>query len=132
MSVMQILSLRGNKLHGRIPHEICNLNSIQILDFSINNQSWIIPDCFDNFTILSIKNSEMVSVSENLYDPAYSFNENKHYAYSSFQWKGVESMYWSNINDLKLIDFSCNRLIGNIPKSVSTMRGLISLKSIRN
>ena len=33
---------------------------------------------------------------------------------------------------LKLINFSSNRLVGNIPKSFSTMRGLISLNLSRN
>ncbi|KAL1555662.1 receptor-like protein EIX2 [Salvia divinorum] len=54
------------------------------------------------------------------------------YGYSSFQWKGKEYEYWKNLKLLKLIDFSSNRLTGNIPRSFSTMRGLISLNLSRN
>ena len=149
---MQILNLRGNKLHGSIPEEICNLTNIQVLDMSLNNLSWIIPDCFDNFNILSSKfalnpsiygkffgqidakidgyavsNGECFGIGD-----CVTINANKRYGYSSFQWKGKESEYWENLRLLKLVDVSSNRLIGNIPKSFSTMKGLRSLNLSRN
>ncbi|XP_057792806.1 receptor-like protein EIX2 [Salvia miltiorrhiza] len=54
------------------------------------------------------------------------------YEYSAIQWKGRESEYRKNLRLLKLIDFSSNRLTGNIPKSFSSMLGLISLNLSRN
>ncbi|XP_047952037.1 receptor-like protein EIX2 [Salvia hispanica] len=129
---MLILNLRGNKLHGSIPYQICNLTFIQILDLSINNFSSIIPDCFNNFTVLSSKYIQNPDFDEYLFGLVDLMNENKHSGYSSFQWKGKESEYWNNVERLKLIDFSSNRLTGNIPKSFSTMRGLISLNLSRN
>ncbi|XP_047983252.1 receptor-like protein EIX2 isoform X2 [Salvia hispanica] len=131
MHQMQFLNLRGNILHGSIPPEICNLTNIQVLDFSINNLSSIIPDCFNNFIVLASKSTTYL-------DPFlfsiyfYNNNENKHYGYSSFLWKGKESGYKTNLEFLKLIDFSSNRLTGNIPKSFSNMRDLNSLNLSRN
>ncbi|XP_047978579.1 receptor-like protein EIX1 [Salvia hispanica] len=55
LSRMRVLNFRGNKLHGSIPLEICSLTYIQVLDLSINSLSSIIPDCFNNFTILGSK-----------------------------------------------------------------------------
>ncbi|XP_057793402.1 receptor-like protein EIX1 [Salvia miltiorrhiza] len=54
------------------------------------------------------------------------------YEYSAIQWKGQESEYRKNLKLLKLIDFSSNSLTGNIPKSFSSMLGLISLNLSRN
>ncbi|XP_047949705.1 receptor-like protein EIX2 [Salvia hispanica] len=87
---MQFLNLRGNKLHGSIPPEICNLTNIQVMDLSINNLSSIIPDCFNNFTVLATKNA--THIDPFLFGSVYLFtkNGNKHYGYSSFQWKGQE------------------------------------------
>ncbi|XP_047947660.1 receptor-like protein EIX2 [Salvia hispanica] len=127
---LQILNLRGNKLHGEIPLQICNLTSIKVLDMSINNLSSIIPDCFNSFTVLASKDSTFFDLF--LFDPIYIINEKKHNGYSSFQWKGKESEFWDNLALLKLIDFSSNRLTGNIPKSFCTLRGLISLNLSRN
>ncbi|KAL1555492.1 receptor-like protein EIX2 isoform X1 [Salvia divinorum] len=129
---MRFLNLRGNKLHGSIPHEICNLTYIQVLDLSINNLSSMIPDCFSNFTVLASKTTKYLA-PPTLAPIYFSLdNENKHYGYSSFQWKGQETEYRSNIGLLKLIDFSSNRLIGNIPESFSSMSGLKSLNLSRN
>ncbi|XP_047949634.1 receptor-like protein EIX1 [Salvia hispanica] len=138
------LNLRGNKLHGSIPSDICNLTNIQVLDLSINNLSWIIPDCFNKFTAFS---SEDVLFDTRQHEylfgqvlfvdflpnvPIHLAPHIERYGYSSLHWKGKEHEYWENIRFLKLIDFSSNRLTGNIPKSFSTMRGLISLNLSRN
>ena len=124
---LRYLNFRGNKLHGIIPPQICHLTNIQALDLSINTLSSKIPDCFNNYTLLKTTDPYLSA-------PTYpnSTTVNKLYGYSSFQWKGKEFECKENLNLLKLIDFSSNRLTGNIPKSISSMRGLKSLNLSRN
>ncbi|XP_057792810.1 receptor-like protein EIX2 [Salvia miltiorrhiza] len=135
---MQFLNLHGNKLHRSIPPQICNLTRIRILDLSMNYLSGKIPDCFNNFTTLAQKNTILVNVWFGFH---YGFQYNGNlpnkkiqsiYEYSAIQWKGQESEYTHNLRLLKLIDFSSNSLTGNIPKSFSSMLGLISLNLSRN
>ncbi|XP_047940762.1 receptor-like protein EIX1 [Salvia hispanica] len=135
---MRFLILARNKLHGSIPVEICNLTHIRILDLSENNLSGKIPDCFNNFTAMAQKNVP-AGTNRTGYLKFFTYNNilpNVHivryYEYSSIQWKGQELEYRKNLNLLKLIDFSCNRLSGNIPQSFSSMRGLISLNLSSN
>ncbi|XP_057792811.1 receptor-like protein EIX1 [Salvia miltiorrhiza] len=134
---MAFLNLHGNKLHGNIPPQICNLTHIRILDLSMNYLSGKIPDCFNNFTTLAQKNT----ILDNWlgYFLWFKYNGNLPneeirpvYQYSAIQWKGQESKYRKNLRFLKLIDFSSNSLTGNIPKSFSSMLGLISLNLSRN
>ncbi|KAL1555493.1 receptor-like protein EIX2 [Salvia divinorum] len=131
---MHYLNFRGNKFHGSIPQEICNLTYIQVLDLSINNLSSIIPDCFSNLTVMARKNSQFPNPGPSISTVIISQNaeENKRYGYSSFQWKGHEWEYKQNLKFLKLIDFSSNRLTGSIPRSFSYMKGLNSLDLSRN
>ncbi|XP_047938813.1 receptor-like protein EIX2 [Salvia hispanica] len=55
-----------------------------------------------------------------------------YYEYSIIQWKYQEWEYRKILEYLKLIDFSSNRLDGNIPQSFSSMKGLISLNLSSN
>ncbi|XP_047949629.1 receptor-like protein EIX1 [Salvia hispanica] len=134
---LRFIDVEGNKLTGEIPTWIGQLNGMLFLNLRGNK----LHDCFNNFTVLSGEN-EPLSALENefifrptliyKYLPAGPVPRIERYGYSSFQWKGKEYEYWKNIRLLKLIDFSSNRLSGNIPKSFSTMRGLRSLNLSRN
>ncbi|KAL1560900.1 receptor-like protein EIX1 [Salvia divinorum] len=136
----EFLNLGRNKLHGSIPVEICNLTRIRILDLSKNNLSGNIPDCFNNFTSLAQKNIPTYLVHPSAYLNFAFYNYNlpnviiivTYYEFSLIQWKGRESEYRKNLKLLKLIDFSSNRLSGNIPHSFSSMKGLISLNLSSN
>ncbi|XP_042009455.1 receptor-like protein EIX1 [Salvia splendens] len=129
---MQFLNFRGNKLHGSIPPEVCNLTNIQVLDLSVNVLSSIIPDCFDNFTVLASESISDTYAHVITLGTRFGGYETWEYEYSSFQWKGKESEYRKNLGLLKLIDVSSNTLIGNIPKSFSSMSNLNSLNLSRN
>ncbi|XP_042011090.1 receptor-like protein EIX2 [Salvia splendens] len=139
MNQMTFLNLGTNKLHGSIPDEICNYTFIRILDLSRNNLSGKIPDCFNNFTSMA-QNSTPADLVRLGYVNSFSYNPplpnmnlKRYYGYSLFTWKDrEESEYRKNLIFLKLIDLSSNRLSGNIPKSFSSMRGLISLNLSSN
>ncbi|KAL1075263.1 hypothetical protein V6Z11_D11G349400, partial [Gossypium hirsutum] len=45
-SFLKILNLRSNNFDGHIPHKICELLNILILDLALNNISGTIPKCF--------------------------------------------------------------------------------------
>ncbi|KAH6795089.1 hypothetical protein C2S52_005566 [Perilla frutescens var. hirtella] len=121
------LSLRQNSLYGGIPQEICHLTRIQMLDLSGNNISDQIPLCFDNFTSLADTNG---SISKSI---SYFIDyKRSYYAYALVQWKGHGLEYRKTLRFLKLIDLSSNRLVGNIPKSFSSLKGLISLNLSTN
>ncbi|KAL7086723.1 hypothetical protein ACP275_13G018100 [Erythranthe tilingii] len=131
------LLLNQNRFYGAIPSEICNLIGIQVLDLSRNNLSGQIPQCFDNFTKLLNKGGysgsalQIFSVSYGFIDYGYEYID-FYYLDALVQWKGQESEYRKNIRLLKLIDLSSNKLVGDIPETFSSLKGLISLNLSRN
>lgn len=130
---MKHLILKDNRFYGTIPPEICSLTHIQVLDLSENSLSGHIPQCFDNFTMLLQKNTANRSISGGFtgYN-GRSFVITNYIDYALVQWKGVESEYRRNLRFLKLIDLSSNRLVGRIPETFSSLKGLISLNLSRN
>ncbi|KAL7128800.1 hypothetical protein ABFS83_13G018700 [Erythranthe nasuta] len=135
---MTYLFLNQNRFYGSIPLEICNLNGIQVLDLlSRNNLSGKIPQCFDNFTTLLNKGTTNRIVLDNIFAPfddVFYKHFPYHYVdYALVQWKGrPDSEYRKNLRLLKLIDLSSNKLVGDIPETFSSLKGLISLNLSRN
>ncbi|CAH9135319.1 unnamed protein product [Cuscuta epithymum] len=124
---LAFLSLRQNRFYGVIPLEICDLTQIQVLDLSRNNLTGKIPECFDRFTALVDKNKTTTTKIE-----VRTVATDGYIDYAFVQWKGEESMYTNTLGLLKLIDLSSNRLVGSIPESFSSLKGLISLNLSRN
>ncbi|KAL9145082.1 hypothetical protein ABFS82_13G016000 [Erythranthe guttata] len=121
---MAYLILNENRFYGSIPPEICNLTRIHVLDLSRNNFSGQIPHCFNSFTELLDKGT---TNGQDLLSYYYYVES------ASVQWKGRESMYRKRtLRLLKLIDLSSNKLVGNIPEIISSLKGLISLNLSRN
>ncbi|PIN25582.1 Leucine-rich repeat protein [Handroanthus impetiginosus] len=122
MPELGILSLKSNNLHGNLPLSLCHLQELQVLDISLNNISGTIPECLSNFTMFrseidpnSMDYRFFLKAPEELYDSAY------------IMWKGKEAEYAKILRWLTIIDLSNNNLIGEIPREVTSLIGLIAL-----
>ncbi|KAK3225033.1 hypothetical protein Dsin_004895 [Dipteronia sinensis] len=114
---LAILSLRSNQLHGILPVQLCNLEKVQVLDFSQNHLSGSIPKCLDNFTMMAQKESSNAFIT---YLIPFSLTS------------GIDSEYKSTLGLVKSIDLSTNNLSGEIPNEITNLVGLISMNLSRN
>jgi hypothetical protein len=129
MHQLRILSLPGNHFFGNIPIHLCYLRKIQVLDLSRNNLSKEIPKCLRNFTALSKKNINTSEIERFIgwFDATYYDMTN-----ITIYWKGVERWFKRPELSLLIIDLSCNKLTGEIPKEIGNLIGLVSLNLSRN
>ncbi|KAG4940994.1 hypothetical protein JHK87_044865 [Glycine soja] len=139
MQQLIILNMRGNHLSGYLPIHLCYLNRIQLLDLSRNNLSRGIPTCLKNLTAMSeqsINSSDIVSRiywHNNTYIEIYGVYGLGGYTLDiTWMWKGVERGFKNPELELKSIDLSSNNLMGEIPKEVGYLLGLVSLNLSRN
>ncbi|KAF4371447.1 hypothetical protein F8388_001975 [Cannabis sativa] len=130
-----ILSTRSNSFNGSIPLQLCHLVDLQFLDLSSNDMSSRIPNCLSNITAMK----ELNRIEEASYgaDP-YSETRGQQGVPDDFNreklvlmWKGTISEF-KNVGLLKSIDLSSNKLIGEIPKDISKLVGLIALNLSKN
>ncbi|KAK8521696.1 hypothetical protein V6N12_066284 [Hibiscus sabdariffa] len=136
-----VLSLRSNEFHGDLPSTICQQQFLQVLDLSLNNISGIIPSCLNNLTAMTHLGSSNVMIQYffEYADADYTGDSNSQFHFEGsandhllVMWKGVEQEYGKTLGLLKVIDLSCNKLSGEIPKEVAILQGLISLNLSRN
>ncbi|WVZ13979.1 hypothetical protein V8G54_011545, partial [Vigna mungo] len=139
MKQLIILIMRGNNFSGKIPLHLCYLKRIQLLDLSKNKLSEEIPPCLNNFTVLSEKIINRVETESRVYwynSTYYEIYNLFSYRYYSFHirwmWKGMEQYFRRPELTLLSIDLSCNNLIGEIPKEITYMLGLVSLNFSTN
>ncbi|PWA38567.1 leucine-rich repeat protein [Artemisia annua] len=126
LSSLGLLNLRSNKFSGKIPHEVCYLTYIQILDLSNNKLTGDIPICFNNFSVLSGKET----VSDDLFSIP-SVHEAVLFSVPLVM-KGHEYIYNSILKLMRLLDLSNNKLVGHIPSELTTLIKLKSLNLSRN
>ncbi|EOX99105.1 Receptor like protein 1, putative [Theobroma cacao] len=99
---LRVLILRGNRLQGQIPQQLCRMRRLSVLDLSNNYLSGNIPECIDNitsWTAVDQRGAEMIS-----YD-LYLFTA---------------------------LDLSCNRLTGSIPLQITQLKAIIVLNMSHN
>ncbi|XP_044505669.1 receptor-like protein EIX2 [Mangifera indica] len=126
-----VLSLGSNKFSGNIPLQLCHLVSIQILDLSFNNISGRIPKCFNNFTALSETTSSYAAITYEYFSHWYSA-VHEYIDSECLTWKGRKYEYKYTLGLVKIIDLSCNKMIGAIPEEIMNLVGLIALNLSRN
>ncbi|XP_031278413.1 receptor-like protein Cf-9 homolog isoform X3 [Pistacia vera] len=92
---MKVFLVSNNNLTGEIPHLICNINTLEVLDLSNNSSTGTIPECLGHFS-----NSLRV----------LDLQENKFY--------GNIPGAFTKGNDLRTLNFNGNELKEPIPKSL--------------
>ncbi|KAJ6411133.1 hypothetical protein OIU84_007815 [Salix udensis] len=125
---LKFLSLESNEFNGSIPSHFCQLSNIQILDISLNNISGIIPKCLNNYTAMIQKGelTDMISGTVGWSHQADYVNK------AWVEWKGRHYEYKRNLGLLRIIDFSSNTLIGEIPEEITSLLQLVVLNLSKN
>ncbi|XP_028206805.1 receptor-like protein EIX2 [Glycine soja] len=138
MHQLIILNMRGNHLSGNLPIHLCYLKRIQLLDLSRNNLSSGIPSCLKNLTALSEQTINSSDTMSHIYwnDKTsiviYGYTFRGYTLDITWMWKGVERGFKDPELELKSMDLSCNNLMGEIPKEIGYLLGLVSLNLSRN
>ncbi|KAF5800317.1 putative leucine-rich repeat-containing, plant-type, leucine-rich repeat domain superfamily [Helianthus annuus] len=133
---LRILNLRSNSFDGTISHELCYLTAIQILDFAHNNLSGNIPRCFNNFTVLSKKETTEINPDSMISGFPFGFGsgfegiEIKNSA--SLVMKGQEYTYSTILYLVMVLDLSSNKFSGSIPVELMALQALQSLNISNN
>ncbi|GKV21781.1 hypothetical protein SLEP1_g31727 [Rubroshorea leprosula] len=90
----------GNMFTGEIPHQFCNMTSLQVLDLSHNNLSGMMLQCFGNLSSMLVLNLE---------------GNNLH---------GLIPETWETGNKLEAIKMGQNNLHGRLPRSLGNCKML--------
>ncbi|GMN68010.1 hypothetical protein TIFTF001_037071 [Ficus carica] len=124
LTFLVVLRIKSNKFYGTLPSNMCHLRWIRILDISLNHLSGLIPSCIYNFSSITNPN---VSMGFTTYPRPQGLD-----LYAMLTWKGVDRQFGLNIQLLKMIDLSSNRLTGEIPKEMEYLVELVQLNLSRN
>ncbi|KAJ0856368.1 putative leucine-rich repeat-containing, plant-type, leucine-rich repeat domain superfamily [Helianthus annuus] len=114
------LRLHKNSFTGRIPHSLCKSKGLQILDLARNNLTGSIPHCF----------GELNGMTENqLFSSTRAFAS---YGDVMQILKGVALHYTNTLQFLKNMDLSGNKLVGEIPETLTTLDALLGFNLSNN
>ncbi|XP_023537633.1 probable LRR receptor-like serine/threonine-protein kinase At3g47570 [Cucurbita pepo subsp. pepo] len=120
-----------NQFTGTIPHSIHNMTKIQILRFAHNYFHGMLPPGLENLPQLSYYNvgsNKIVSVGDDGLSFIRSLMNNSHLDYLAIDDNQLEGLIPETIGnlskDLSVLNMGGNRMYGNIPPSISNLRGL--------
>ncbi|XP_060217090.1 receptor-like protein EIX2 [Lycium barbarum] len=117
---MKKLRMTRNMIDGRIPAQLCQLSSLQILDLSHDNLTGSIPSCLGSLRALK-------SVKFYMWDPNYRYYSYVFTPKMDLVKKGTKMTYTYTLDQVNLIDLSCNNLHGEIPNEITNLSALGTL-----
>jgi len=125
---IKVLILRSNRFSGYIPNKICDMSRLRVLDLAQNNLTGNIPICFNNLKAMTQMNKNTIPF---IYCSGIVYPY--HSIVSVLLWlKGREDEYKNILGLVASIDLSNNKLVGEIPKEITDLNGLIYLNLSHN
>ncbi|KAJ7949782.1 putative Leucine-rich receptor-like kinase family protein [Quillaja saponaria] len=128
MTNLVILSLKSNYFKGKLHQKICELSSLIVLDLSNNSLSGSIPSCLNKIETMVDTGSLHHSYSA----LGYSSDYERYMESLILDPKGSKLEYEHNLQYVRTIDLSSNRLSGLIPSEITALAGVTFLNLARN
>nr|XP_010917584.3 receptor-like protein EIX1 [Elaeis guineensis] len=135
LSLLMILRLHSNMFFGSIPPQLMCLSSLQILDLAHNDLSGPIPQSVGNLSAMIKKQEQTIYVVESTIFFVYSMIGEypiSHQESLLLDTKGRALQYEKILILVKSIDFSNNKLNGEIPVELTDLVQLQSLNLSSN
>ncbi|KAK9178569.1 hypothetical protein WN943_027761 [Citrus x changshan-huyou] len=111
--------LRFNHINGSATPKLCSSPMLQVLDFSHNNISGMVPTCLNNLSAMVQNGSSNVIVEYRIQlidDPEFDYQDR-----ALLVWKPIDSIYKITLGLPKSIDLSDNNLSGKIPEEITSL-----------
>ncbi|PWA49025.1 leucine-rich repeat protein [Artemisia annua] len=119
---LKVLRLHKNNFTGKIPQSLCNLPNLHILDLAHNGLTGSIPCCFGGLDGMMTKLP--------LIDDPDSYSEYDGKVMQVIKGVALEySKMWVLVTNM---DLSSNKLVGEIPQELTTLRVLLGLNLSHN
>ncbi|KAJ9560569.1 hypothetical protein OSB04_005729 [Centaurea solstitialis] len=148
LSNLRILILRKNNFSGSIPKQLCQLSSVSLIDLSTNSLSGSIPSCLRNIVTPIRPVFYQYYQQESPFFPYYNYPSvlrNMYHTMSydlmlieeqdevQFTTKTLSLSYKGSILDYMVgLDFSDNKLTGEIPEELGLLTEIHSLNLSHN
>ncbi|KAI9116476.1 hypothetical protein K1719_012643 [Acacia pycnantha] len=121
LKVLETLSLRMNKLDGKLPFHLCYLTKVRVLDLSFNKFAGAIPSCLDKLVAMTQKHDLNDSLRSIYLYKKGKFVRSEYFDWQlSMVWKGTEQVYNDDYG-LTSIDLSHNQLVGEMPTRIEKL-----------
>ncbi|KAI9099653.1 hypothetical protein K1719_024658 [Acacia pycnantha] len=123
---LKFFLLKSNKFNGEIPNQICSLHSLHVLDLAQNNLTGQIPKCINHLSVMLVKNTTLESYIQGEGNRSTEFITDV-----LLELKGRDDVY-TFLGLVTSIDLSDNKLFGEIPSEIASLKGLNFLNLSNN